>query len=61
MDVNGMAEGWRPVVVPVELYERAKEHYEENKEELKLKNGVRSFTGFVNFCIREYLKEKGII
>ena len=56
-----MAVGWRAVVVPVELYERAKEHYEENKEELKLKNGVRSFTGFVNFCIREYFKEKGII
>jgi len=56
-----VVDGWRPVVVPVEIYERAREYYEENKEELKLKNGVRSLTGFINFCIREYLKEKGII
>ena len=56
-----MAEGWRTVVVPDELYERAKEYYQENKEELKLINGVRSITGFINFCIREYLKDKGII
>ena len=56
-----MVSGWRPVVVPVELYDKAKEYYEENKEELKLKDGLRSLTGFINFCIREYLKEKGII
>ncbi|MFB0522300.1 MAG: hypothetical protein ACETV1_00890 [Candidatus Bathyarchaeia archaeon] len=56
-----MVNGWRPVVVPEEIYERAREYYEENKEELKLRNGVRSLTGFLNFCIREFLKEKGII
>lgn len=44
-----------------ELYERAKEYYENNKEELKLRDGIRSLTGFINFSIREYLKEKGII
>jgi len=56
-----MADGWRPIVVPDEIYERARKYYDENKEELKLKNGVRSLTGFLNFCIREYLKEKEII
>ena len=56
-----MVEGWRPVVIPVEIYEKAKEYYEENKEELRLRDGIRSATAFINFCIREYLKSKGII
>jgi hypothetical protein len=56
-----MADGWRPIVVPVEVYDLAQKYYEENKAELKLKYGVRSLTGYLNFCIREYLKEKGII
>ena len=56
-----MVEGWSPVVVPTELYEKAKEYYEGNKEELKLRHGVRSVTAFVAFCIREYFKEKEII
>ena len=56
-----MVDGWRPVVIPEEIYEVAKKHYEEHKDELKLKNGVRSLTGFINFCIREYLKQNGII
>ena len=56
-----MVSGWRPVVVPEELYDKAKEYYEEKKEELKLKHGVRSVTAFISFCIREYFKENGII
>ena len=56
-----MVDGSRPVVIPEEIYEVAQQHYEEHKKELKLKDGVRSLTGFINFCIREYLKEKGII
>jgi hypothetical protein len=48
-------------VVPDEVYDLAQKYYEENKAELKLKYGVRSLTGYLNFCIREYLKEKGII
>jgi len=56
-----MAKGWKPVVVAEELYEYARKYYLENKEELKLKDGVRSLTGFINFCLREYLKENGII
>jgi hypothetical protein len=56
-----VANGWRPIVVPEEIYERAKKYYEESKEELKLKSGIRSLTGFLNYCIREYLKEKGVI
>ncbi|MCW4020184.1 MAG: hypothetical protein NWF14_03010 [Candidatus Bathyarchaeota archaeon] len=56
-----MANGWRPIVIPDEIYERAKGYYEENREELKLRNGIRSLTGFLNFCIREFLKEQKII
>jgi radical SAM superfamily enzyme len=56
-----MADGCRPIVVPDEVYDLAQKYYEENKAELKLKYGVRSLTGYLNFCIREYLKEKGII
>ncbi len=56
-----MADGWRPIVIPDEIYEVARKYYEQNKDELKLKNGVRSLTGFINFCIREFLKEKGVI
>lgn len=56
-----MVEGWRPVVIAVELYEVAEAHYKEHEKELKLKRGVRSLTGFINFCVREYMKDKGII
>lgn len=56
-----LVDGWRPVVISDELYERAREYYEENKEELRLRDGIRSLTGFINFCIREHLKGKGII
>ena len=56
-----MVAGWRPVVFPDELYEKAKEYYEQNREELKLKHGIRSLTAFISYCIREYFKEKGII
>lgn len=56
-----MVDGWKPVVIPEEIYEVVQQHYEEHKEELKLKHGVRSLTGFINFSIREYLKENGII
>jgi hypothetical protein len=59
--VNYMTNGWRPIVIPNEIYEKAKEYYEENQEKLKLRNGVRSLTGFINYCIREYLKDKEII
>ena len=56
-----MVEGWKPVVIPDEIYEKAKEYYDENKLELKLKHGVRSLTAYISYCIREYWKEKGII
>lgn len=56
-----MARGWIPVVIPEEIYNTAKEYYQENKEELKLRHGVRSLTGFLYYCIREYLKANGVI
>ena len=48
-------------MVAEELYSAAEKYYEENKEELKLGHGVRSLTAFMNFCIREYMKSKGVI
>ena len=56
-----MVEGWKTVVNPEEIYEVAQKHYEVHKDALRVKDGVRSLTGFINFCIREYLKAKGII
>lgn len=56
-----MVDGWKPVVVSEELYKAARDYYEKNKEELRLKHGVRSLTAFINYCLREYMKEKGII
>jgi hypothetical protein len=56
-----MVSGWRPVVIPDELYQKAQEYYEEKKDELKLRHGVRSLTAFVSYCLREYFKENGVI
>ena len=56
-----MVQGWRPVVVASELYEKTSEYFEENKEELKLRHGLRSLTAFINYCLREQLKKIGAI
>ena len=56
-----MVTGWHPVVIPAELFRATKIYYEGHKKELKLKEGVRSHTAFIGFCIREYLKGQGII
>jgi len=56
-----MPEGWSVISIPDEVYEKAKKYYEEHEEELKIKHGVRSLSAFLNFCIREYLKTKGVI
>ena len=48
-------------MVPDELYEKTKEYYEHNREELKLRHGIRSLTAFISYCIREYFKQNGII
>lgn len=56
-----MVDGWKPVVIPEELFDVAKEHYDKNKESLKLRQGVRSLTAFITYCIREYFKEQDII
>ena len=47
-------------MIPEEIYQACK-NYEENKDELQLKEGIRSVTSFLNYCLREYLKDKGII
>lgn len=49
------------MAIAEELYNAAKQCFEENKEDLKLKQGVRTLTGFIAFAIREYMKKKGII
>jgi len=56
-----MVDGSRPVVVPEEVFERAKEYYEENKEDLKLRDGIKCLTGFINYALREHLKHMGVI
>jgi len=60
-EIKIKAKGWKSIAVPSELYKRAIKFYDEKKDELKLKNGVRSPTSFLHFCIREYLKEKQAI
>jgi len=56
-----MPEGWKTVSIPQEVYDKAKKYYDKHEEELKLQYGVHSFSGFLNFCIRFCMKEKGII
>ena len=56
-----MAKGWKPIVIADELYEACREYYEKNKKELKVREGVRSVSAFIAYCIREYMKDKGII
>jgi hypothetical protein len=56
-----MTDGWKPVVIEAGLYEVIKAYYEENQEELKLREGIRSLTAFINCCLREYLKKIGAI
>ena len=56
-----MVEGWKPVMIPTEIYDVCKAHYEENKEDLKLKQGIRSVSAFINYCLREQLKKIGAI
>lgn len=56
-----MVDGWKPIVIAEEIFDKLKEHYNDNKEDLKLKEGVRSLTGYVGFLLRETMKEKKII
>lgn len=52
---------WTAISVPKEVYELAKKYYEEHRQELMLAYGVRSFSAFINLCIREYCKILGAI
>jgi hypothetical protein len=52
-----LVKGWKRVVIPEEIYQRMKVYYEENEDDLKLTEGVRSLTGFINYCLRKQLKE----
>ena len=56
-----MVKGWKPIAIEEELLRVCKEYYVKNQEELKLRHGVRSLTAFISYCIREYMKERGII
>lgn len=56
-----MVDGWKPVVIPEELYDVVKEEYQKKEADLKLRENVRSLTGFIAFLVREQLKEKGVI
>lgn len=56
-----MVEGWKPVVIPTELYEKYREEYEKCKDAIKLREGVRSLTAYICYCLRQYLKERGAL
>ena len=56
-----MVDNWISVSIPKEIYDKAKEYYETHEEELRLKNGIRSFTGYIAFCVRKTLIEMGAI
>ena len=56
-----MVEGWKPVVIPRELFEFCRAYFEDQGEELKLREGVRSVSAFMNYCLLEQLKKRGAI
>ena len=56
-----MTDGWRPATIEEEPYEVLKAYYEDNKEDLKLREGIRSSSAFINYCLREQLKKIGAI
>ena len=56
-----MVKGWHGMVIEEVLYSMAKKYYEENKEDLKLRQGIRSLSGFINYLLREKLKKIGAI
>ena len=56
-----MVKGWHSMAIEEVLYSMAKKYYERNKEDLKLRQGIRSLSGFINYCLREQLKKIGAI
>ena len=56
-----VAEGWKAISIPTEVYEPLKDYYEGQREELRVKDGVRSLSAYISFVLREYLKEKKVI
>ena len=50
------AEGWKPVSLPDDAYEFFFEKWERNKEELKAKYKVRSFSGWLIKILTEYVE-----
>ena len=56
-----MGRDWIAISVPKEVYDLARKYYEEHKQELLLAYGVRSFSAFIDLCIREYCKILGAI
>ena len=56
-----MSRGWRSVPIPDEIYPVCKDYHEENKDELRLREGIGFLTGFINYCFREQLKKIGAI
>ena len=59
--MNRSIDRWKPVVIPTEIYQVCKDYYEENEEDLKLREGIRSLTAFINYCLREQLRKIGAI
>jgi len=49
------------VLVPGETYDMARKYYEDHKEELRIKHGLKNMEDFINFCVQKCFKEKGLI
>ncbi len=56
-----LVKGWKSISISADLYEQAKAFFERNREELRIREGIGSLTGFLNFCVRQYFRKNGII
>lgn len=48
-------EGFKSITIPEDLYVRLKKYYNQHKKDLRAEPGIRSFTAFTCFCMKQYL------
>lgn len=51
-----MPEGWKTISIPEDIYEYIHEEWENDKKILRRRYGIRSFSGYVHFLLRELLE-----
>ena len=47
--------GFKSITIPEELYIQMKKYYRQHKEDLHAEQGIRSFTAFTCYCMKQYL------